>query len=73
VGDVVEEEPLNSGDDQSDDEDADTLFDAANVVVCQFEKVHRARNKWKFSLREGIMHIDGKDYCFSKCAGEAEF
>jgi len=34
-----EEVPLNSDDDQSDDEDLDTLFDADNVVVCQFEKV----------------------------------
>lgn len=36
---MMEEDPLNSGDDQSDDEDIDTLFDADNVVVCQFEKV----------------------------------
>ncbi|KAL7077966.1 hypothetical protein ACQ4LE_003456 [Meloidogyne hapla] len=49
-----EEEPLNSDDDQSDDEDLDTLFDADNVVVCQFEKVHRARNKWKFILKDGV-------------------
>lgn len=35
----VEDDPLNSGDDQSDDEDIDTLFDADNVVMCQFEKV----------------------------------
>uniref|UniRef100_A0A183CMI7 Transcription initiation factor IIA subunit 1 n=1 Tax=Globodera pallida TaxID=36090 RepID=A0A183CMI7_GLOPA len=68
-----EEEPLNSGDDQSDDEDLDTLFDADNVVVCQFEKVHRARNKWKFTLKDGMMQIRGKDFCFQKCTGEAEW
>lgn len=68
-----EEEPLNSGDDQSDDEDLETLFDADNVVVCQFEKVHRARNKWKFILKDGIMQIQGKDYCFHKSNGEAEW
>uniref|UniRef100_A0A915D865 Uncharacterized protein n=1 Tax=Ditylenchus dipsaci TaxID=166011 RepID=A0A915D865_9BILA len=72
-GDIVEEDPLNSDDDQSDDEDLETLFDAENVVVCQFEKVHRARSKWKFTLKDGIMHIDGKDYCFQKCSGEAEW
>lgn len=70
---VDEENPLNSDDDQSDDEDLETLFDAENVVMCQFEKVHRARQKWKFSLKDGIMHIDGKDYCFQKCSGEAEW
>ncbi|KAH7730228.1 transcription factor IIA [Aphelenchoides avenae] len=71
--DVVEEEPLNTDDDQSDDEDVDTLFDADNVVVCQFEKVHRARSKWKFTLKDGIMHVNGKDYCFQRCVGEAEW
>ncbi|KHJ94396.1 hypothetical protein OESDEN_05675 [Oesophagostomum dentatum] len=70
---VVEEDPLNSGDDQSDDEDLETLFDADNVIMCQFEKVHRARSKWKFQLKDGIMHIDNKDYCFQKCSGEAEW
>jgi len=69
----VDEEPLNSDDDQSDDEDLETLFDADNVVICQFEKVHRARNKWKFVLKDGIMHIKGKDYCFQKGTGEAEW
>jgi len=70
---AMEEDPLNSGDDQSDDEDIDTLFDADNVVVCQFEKVHRARSKWKFTLKDGIMHLQGKDYAFLRCAGEAEW
>lgn len=70
---VAEEDPLNSGDDQSDDEDLDTLFDAENVIMCQFEKVHRARSKWKFQLKDGIMHIDNRDYCFQRCTGEAEW
>lgn len=36
-------------------------------------QVHRARSKWKFQLKDGIMHIDNKDYCFQKCSGEAEW
>jgi len=68
-----DEEPLNSADDQSDDEDLDTLFESDNVIVCQFEKVNRARTKWKFTLKDGIMHLNGKDYCFQKCTGEAEW
>uniref|UniRef100_A0A1I7ZI70 General transcription factor IIA, 1-like n=1 Tax=Steinernema glaseri TaxID=37863 RepID=A0A1I7ZI70_9BILA len=68
-----EEQPLNSDDDQSDDEDLETLFDADNVVMCQFEKVHRARQKWKFHLKDGVMQIQGRDYVFSKCVGEAEW
>lgn len=72
-GEEEDEEPLNSGDDQSDDEDLETLFDADNVIVCQFEKVHRARNKWKFILKDGLMQVKGKDYCFHKSTGEAEW
>jgi len=68
-----DEEPLNSADDQSDDEDLDTLFESNNIIVCQFEKVNRARTKWKFTLKDGIMHLNGKDYCFQKCTGEAEW
>ncbi|KAL3985245.1 Transcription factor IIA alpha/beta subunit family protein [Acanthocheilonema viteae] len=70
---VIEEDPLNSGDDQSDDEDVERLFEAENLVMCQFEKVHRARSKWKFTLKDGIMHIRGKDHCFQRCSGEAEW
>ncbi|XP_031655999.1 transcription initiation factor IIA subunit 1-like isoform X6 [Oncorhynchus kisutch] len=37
----VEEEPLNSEDDVSDEEDQE-LFDTENVVVCQYDKIHRS-------------------------------
>ncbi|CAJ0946317.1 unnamed protein product, partial [Mesorhabditis belari] len=70
---TTDEAPLNSGDDQSDEEDVETLFAAENIVVCQFEKVGRTRQKWKFNLKDGIMHIAGRDYCFQKCTGEAEW
>ena len=45
-------EPPGSGDDVSDEEAAD-LFDTENVVVCQYEKISRTRNKWKLSLKVG--------------------
>ncbi|XP_063757916.1 transcription initiation factor IIA subunit 1 isoform X1 [Eleginops maclovinus] len=68
----VEEEPLNSGDDVSDEEDQE-LFDTENVVVCQYDKIHRSKNKWKFHLKDGIMNLNGKDYVFSKAIGDAEW
>lgn len=49
------------------------MFDADNVVVCQYEKVTRTRNKWKFVLKDGVMNLDGKDYVFNRANGEAEF
>ncbi|KAL2076588.1 hypothetical protein ACEWY4_027817 [Coilia grayii] len=68
----VEEEPLNSGDDVSDEEDQE-LFDTENVVVCQYDKIHRSKNKWKFTLKDGIMNLNGRDYVFSKAIGDAEW
>uniref|UniRef100_A0A3B3IKW0 General transcription factor IIA, 1 n=2 Tax=Oryzias latipes TaxID=8090 RepID=A0A3B3IKW0_ORYLA len=68
----VEEEPLNSGDDVSDDENQE-LFDTENVVVCQYDKIHRSKNKWKFHLKDGIMNLNGRDYVFSKSIGDAEW
>ena len=52
-GDIgIEMEPPGSADDVSDEEAAD-LFDTENVVVCQYEKISRSRNKWKFVLKVG--------------------
>nr|XP_006632195.1 PREDICTED: transcription initiation factor IIA subunit 1 isoform X2 [Lepisosteus oculatus] len=68
----VEEEPLNSGDDVSDEEGQE-LFDTENVVVCQYDKIHRSKNKWKFHLKDGIMNLNGRDYVFSKAIGDAEW
>ncbi|XP_061889821.1 transcription initiation factor IIA subunit 1 isoform X1 [Entelurus aequoreus] len=68
----VEEESLNSGDDVSDEEDQE-LFDTENVVVCQYDKIHRSKNKWKFHLKDGIMNLNGRDYVFSKAIGDAEW
>ncbi|KAF7285729.1 transcription initiation factor IIA subunit 1-like [Rhynchophorus ferrugineus] len=67
-----EEEPLNSEDDVSDDDPTD-LFDTDNIVVCQYDKIIRNRNKWKFHLKDGIMNLNGLDYVFMKATGEAEW
>ncbi|CAB3372649.1 Hypothetical predicted protein [Cloeon dipterum] len=67
-----EEEPLNSGDDVSD-EDVAEQFDTDNVVVCQYDKVTRSRNKWKFYLKDGIMNLNGRDFVFQKANGDAEW
>lgn len=68
----AEEEPLNSEDDVTD-EDASDLFETENVVVCQYDKITRSRNKWKFYLKDGIMNIGGKDFVFQKSNGDAEW
>jgi len=64
--------PLCSEDDVSDDEPAE-MFEADNVVVCQYDKITRCKNKWRFNLKSGIMNIHGRDYVFNKATGEAEW
>ncbi|XP_075978752.1 transcription factor IIA L [Anticarsia gemmatalis] len=68
----AEEEPLNSEDDVSDEEPGE-MFDTDNVVVCQYDKITRSRNKWKFYLKDGIMNLAGKDFVFQKANGDAEW
>uniref|UniRef100_UPI00398F57A1 stonin-1-like n=1 Tax=Pristiophorus japonicus TaxID=55135 RepID=UPI00398F57A1 len=69
---IIEEDPLNSGDDVSEQEVPD-LFDTENVIVCQYDKIHRSKNKWKFYLKDGIMTFNGRDYVFAKAVGDAEW
>ncbi|NWY58289.1 TF2AY factor, partial [Chionis minor] len=70
--DIVEEDPLNSGDDVSE-QDTPDLFDTDNVIVCQYDKIHRSKNKWKFYLKDGVMSFEGKDHVFAKAIGDAEW
>ena len=44
-----------------------------NVVVCQFDKIQRVRNKWRFHLKDGIMSLNGKDFVFQKATGDGEW
>ncbi|XP_032980826.1 TFIIA-alpha and beta-like factor [Rhinolophus ferrumequinum] len=69
---IVEEDPLNSGDDVSE-QDVPDLFDTDNVIVCQYDKIHRSKNKWKFYLKDGVMCFGGRDYVFAKAIGDAEW
>ncbi|XP_067379902.1 TFIIA-alpha and beta-like factor [Channa argus] len=72
LADVEEEDPLNSGDDVIE-QDIPDLFDTENVIVCQYDKIHRSKNRWKFHLKDGVMCYGGRDYVFSKAVGEAEW
>eukprot|EP00249_Psilotum_nudum_P020948 c27911_g1_i2 orf=359-1345(+) len=69
------EPPLN----EDDDEDADDFYQGDeepktdHLVVAQFEKVTRSKNKWKCILKDGVMHLDQRDHLFSKANGEFEF
>ncbi|KAI5063917.1 hypothetical protein GOP47_0020587 [Adiantum capillus-veneris] len=70
------EPPLNEDDDLDEldgIDEGDEKFETDNVVYVQFEKVTRAKNKWKCILKDGIMHLNQRDYLFSRANGEFEF
>ncbi|CAG9855372.1 unnamed protein product [Phyllotreta striolata] len=68
-----EDDPLNSGDDVSDADGTEESFETDNVIVCQFDKITRSRNRWKFHLKDGIMNLNGEDFIFQKASGDAEW
>ena len=43
---------------------------SSNLVLAQFEKVARAKSKWKCTLKEGVMTLNGKDFLFGRAQGE---
>lgn len=68
------EPPLNEADDLDDlVDEGEERFQTRHVVYSQFEKVTRAKNKWKCILKDGIMHLNGRDILFSRAMGEFEF
>jgi transcription initiation factor TFIIA large subunit len=40
------------------------------LVLAQFEKVARAKSKWKCTLKEGVMTLNGKEHVFGRANGE---
>lgn len=50
----VHEEPLNSGDDLTEEETAD-LFDTDNVIVCQYDKVCNFKTKYETHISAHIV------------------
>lgn len=64
------------GDEELDsdlDDDDDTEPETDNFVLCQYEKVTRIKNKRKTNLKDGIMHLNGRDSVFHKATGEFDW
>jgi transcription initiation factor TFIIA large subunit len=65
-----DEPPLNEDDD--DDDEADDFTEdndepnTQHLVLAQFDKVTRTKNRWKCTLKDGIMHLNGRDVLFNK-------
>ncbi|KAK3943673.1 transcription initiation factor IIA large subunit [Diplogelasinospora grovesii] len=71
----VDEDAINSDlDDPEDenivDEDDDEL---PHMMLCMYDKVQRVKNKWKCTLKDGVLTVNGREYVFHKATGEYEW
>ncbi len=55
------------------DPEADEDPDLDDLVLCQYDKVTRIKNKWKCMMKAGMMRLNGRDYVFHKGLGELEW
>ncbi|KAJ3542821.1 hypothetical protein NMY22_g3368 [Coprinellus aureogranulatus] len=79
----VDSEAINSDLDDSDSENEEEADEGgvgeSDIVFCTYDKVTpyfpvaRVKNKWKCVLKDGMIHVNGKDYLFAKCNGEFEW
>ncbi|KAJ6512857.1 transcription factor IIA, alpha/beta subunit [Mycena sanguinolenta] len=44
-----------------------------DMIFCTYTKVARVKTKWRCVLREGVIHVGGKDWAFERCVGEFEW
>ncbi|CAI6339741.1 unnamed protein product [Periconia digitata] len=59
-----EDDAINGED--SDDETMD-------YMLCTYDKVQRVKNKWKCTLKDGILTTNKREYLFHKATGEFEW
>eukprot|EP00164_Ancoracysta_twista_P003415 GFYU01004556.1.p1 GENE.GFYU01004556.1~~GFYU01004556.1.p1 ORF type:complete len:264 (-),score=69.05 GFYU01004556.1:469-1260(-) len=74
-GDETKEEVKDEDDEElgSDLDDGDSEPETDDIVLAQFDKVNRSKTKWKCVLKDGVMHLGGRDYLFVKANGEFEW
>ncbi|KAE8353736.1 transcription factor IIA, alpha/beta subunit [Aspergillus coremiiformis] len=71
-----DEDAINSDLDDPDDlvaEDHEAEDAVGQVMLCTYDKVQRVKNKWKCTLKDGILTTGGKEYVFHKGQGEFEW
>ncbi|PNY26435.1 Transcription initiation factor IIA large subunit [Tolypocladium capitatum] len=74
--DIDDEDAINSDlDDPEEDRDDDEVDDEGlgHIMLCMYDKVQRVKNKWKCTLKDGVLTVNGKEYVFHKATGEYEW
>ena len=63
--DIDDEDAINSDLDDPDDNVVDETEEEGNqgeVMLCTYDKVQRVKNKWKCTLKDGVLTTGGKEY-----------
>ncbi|KAJ3495769.1 hypothetical protein NLG97_g3155 [Lecanicillium saksenae] len=71
-----DEDAINSDlDDPDEDHEEDEVDDEGlgHIMLCMYDKVQRVKNKWKCTLKDGVLTVNGKEYVFHKATGEYEW
>ncbi|KAL9117179.1 MAG: hypothetical protein Q9187_006288, partial [Circinaria calcarea] len=71
-----DEDAINSDLDDPDDNVVDENEDdtqQGQIMLCTYDKVQRVKNKWKTTLKDGVLTTGGKEYVFHKAQGEFEW
>ncbi|KAL8280803.1 hypothetical protein RQP46_006807 [Phenoliferia psychrophenolica] len=71
-GDAINSD-LDDSEDENEGEDDDAHAESGDLVIALYEKVQRTKNKWKVTLKDGLVSVGGKEYLFAKCQGEFEW
>ncbi|KAI0338300.1 transcription factor IIA, alpha/beta subunit [Trametopsis cervina] len=72
-GDEAINSDLDDSDSDNEREEGEGGGAETDIVFCTYDKVARVKNKWKCVLKDGMIHVNGKDYLFAKCNGEFEW
>lgn len=77
IKDEEDEDAINSDLDDSDDANQGEMDndedDEGDSILCTYDKVQRVKNKWKCTLKDGVMSVNGKEWVFHKGTGEFEW
>jgi transcription initiation factor TFIIA large subunit len=71
-----DEDAINSDLDDPDeleDDAADADDGSDQVMLCTYDKVQRVKNKWKCTLKDGILRLKESEVLFHKGSGEFEW
>ncbi|KAK3710699.1 hypothetical protein LTR37_010118 [Vermiconidia calcicola] len=77
IKDEDDENAINSDLDDSDEEGQNQMGEEddefTDSILCTYDKVQRVKNKWKCTLKDGVMSANGKEWVFHKGMGEFEW